>query len=272
MLDCMDTKLGVFFTCYTETESVEYAIDTLFLVYPNIPVYLVSDGGSDFSFLEKKYGTKKIKTILSDDTRGLIPKISKTTFKNPEWQSYILNSIVTFFNRVEGAINFCNTEYLLVMEPDVLVRGELNIPQNMVFSGSRINKNISTELREIIKKIPGAIDVNNWGATPALFRSDVFIKAWNKLKTNPELLNKMSIAEHRLANYDMTFAVLFALIGIPEEYNPDIIECLRDSNWEKKKNPLVHQFRRYYPKNNYTGTHAADAHSSKRWYEFWKSN
>ena len=48
-------NLGVFFTCYTELEAVEYSIDLLETVYPDIPVYIVSDGGSDYSFISEKY-------------------------------------------------------------------------------------------------------------------------------------------------------------------------------------------------------------------------
>jgi hypothetical protein len=53
------------------------------------------------------------------------------------------------------------------------------------------------------------------------------------------------------------FAVLFALIGIPETFNSEIIECFRDSNWQIKNNPLVHQFRAKYPlsSDGYNGTH-----------------
>lgn len=265
------TKFGVYFTCYTEKESVENAIKLLFEIYPDIPVYLVSDGGADYGYLEEKFKGKRIKTMLGEDTRGLIPKIPKENFRSEEWQAYAQKSIVTFFNRVKDAINYCGTEYLLVMEPDVLVRGKLTIPGGSLFSGSRVNKGISKELREIVRKVPGAIDVNHWGATPAIFKSDTFLQAWHKLESDSALLRALCMAEHRLPNYDLTFAVLFALIGVPEERNPDIIECLRDKNWRTKPQPLVHQYRELYPKMDYSGTHATDAHKVKRpWYMFWK--
>jgi hypothetical protein len=52
-----ENKIGVFYTCYTEKAAVEFSLDMLFEIYPEIRVYLVSDGGSDYSFLNSKpYG------------------------------------------------------------------------------------------------------------------------------------------------------------------------------------------------------------------------
>ena len=41
--------------------------------------------------------------------------------------------------------------------------------------------------------------------------------------------------------------VLFSLIGYEEEYNSEIVECTRNSNWKNTQHPLVHQFREFYP-------------------------
>jgi hypothetical protein len=51
--------------------------------------------------------------------------------------------------------------------------------------------------------------------------------------------------------------VLFSLIGIEEEINPDIVECFRTPNWERSNHPLVHQYRAKYPlqSEGYNGTH-----------------
>ena len=59
------SDFGVFYTCYKEKEAVEYSLATLFSVYPECPVYLVSDGGHDYSYLESKYPT--LKTELEEE-------------------------------------------------------------------------------------------------------------------------------------------------------------------------------------------------------------
>ncbi len=75
-------------------------------------------------------------------------------------------------------------------------------------------------------------------------------------------LDKLAVSDHRLANYDVLFAVMFAAAGYEETYNPEIVECFRDHTWRHSWHPLVHQFRDHYPKKNdgYDGFHTKHIH------------
>ena len=252
---------GVFYTCYTETKAVDFSVTKLLEIYPECPIYLVSDGGSDYSFLKSK--SRKIFTSVENDSRGFIPFIEEKTFRDDENQEKIKTSILTFLDRVERAIDYCNKDLLLVMEPDVLVRGKLNFfPDDAHLLGSRVNVGLSDELRNVVKSQVGAIDVNCWGATPAFFRCSTFKETHKLLKDKPELLDALCRSDRRLANYDVLFAVIFALVGKEEVFNPEIIECFRDKFWTSKNNPLVHQFREFYPKKSegYDGSHTKHPH------------
>lgn len=250
-------KIGVFYTCYKEKEAVEYSLDVLYSIYPDIPVYLISDGGSDYGFLKNKEYGKHMEVMLEEDSRGGVPKITEETYLEPDNISYIKKSIDTFLKRVERAIEFCDCEYLLVMEPDVLVRGKLNIPDGSKFMGSRINFGLSQELKNVLLSVDGAIPVDVWGATPAIFNSETYLEAHKALMSNNDLLDRLCKSDCRLANYDVLFGVLFGVIGVHEEFNPDIIECYRDPNWKNSDKPLVHQFRAKYPTSSdgYDGRH-----------------
>ena len=57
--------IGFFYTCYKEHRAVEYSIKRLRRVYPDAPIYLVSEG-ADFSYLEEDYD--EISTHLEEDT------------------------------------------------------------------------------------------------------------------------------------------------------------------------------------------------------------
>ena len=46
--------IGFFYTCYKEHKAVEYSLKRLRRVYPDAPIYLVSEG-ADFSYLEEDY-------------------------------------------------------------------------------------------------------------------------------------------------------------------------------------------------------------------------
>jgi hypothetical protein len=248
-------NFSVFYTCYTEVDAVAYAIDTLKTIYPDCPVYLVSDGGSNYSFLETKYAN--IKTNLEFDSRGFVPQINDN-FRDPDQQFLIKQSILTFLDRTKRAIEYGQKDYLLVMEPDVLVRGKLSNPNNNYLLGTRINSGLSDELKQTLQLYPQGISIDHWGATPAIFNSQMFLKAYDNFLKYPELLDKLCLSDKRLANYDIVFPVLFATIGIVESFNPEIVECYRNPEWQNNSQPLVHQFRAKYPtaSQGYTGRHS----------------
>jgi len=202
---------GVFYTCYTEKKAVDYSLEVLYGIYPDVPVYLISDGGSDYSDLEERYSSLgfNLKTHLEVDSRGLIPTFAhREDFNTEEIQQKVFDSVITFIERIKRAIDYSKKEFLLVMEPDVLVRGKISNPGNHKLLGSRV-------------------------------------------------LRKLCRADRRFANYDFMFAVLFALIGIPESINDEIVECFRNPHWETTWHPLVHQYRAKYPlsTDGYDGTH-----------------
>jgi len=165
--------------------------------------------------------------------------------------------VMTFLERLKRAIDYSNKEFLLVMEPDVLVRGKISNPDKHKLLGSRVNIGMSDQIREIVRGYPGSIDVNTWGITPAIFECSSFLKIYDIIKNDPELLKKLCYADRRFSNYDFMFAILFALIGIPESINPEIVECFRNPSWETTWHPLIHQYRAKYPLSTegYDGTH-----------------
>lgn len=253
-------NFSVFYTCFTETNAVDYSIGVLRSIYPDVKIYLVSDGGNDFSFLKNKYSN--IETLLEKDSRGFIPSIGDD-YKLPEIQKKIKDSILTFLDRVNRAIDYGDQEYLLIMEPDVLVRGKISNMNNGKLLGSRINIGLSNEIKSVLSNYDGAIPINNWGVTPAIFCTNSFKKAYNNLLNDSVLLDNLCLSDKRLANYDVLFAVLFATIGIEETFNPEIVECFRNPYWETSNHPLVHQYRAKYPlsSDGYNGTHIVNKNS-----------
>jgi hypothetical protein len=237
-------KLGIVYTCYNEKKAIEYSLKILNSIYPDIKVYLASDGGLNYSYLEKEYNN--LKTVVENDTFSLAKHINGDNFKIFENQIKIKNCILATINRLNNAIDYCDSEYILMMDPDTLVRGKLNIPDNVKLLGTRINKPFPEEYKNILKNISGAKVINCWGATPGIFDVLTYKKALNYLNNNIELLDKFTMSFYAMHAHDVLLPTLFALIGEEETFNPDVVECLRNPNWKNSDQPLVHQFRYYY--------------------------
>jgi len=250
-----ELDFGVFYTCYTEQEAVEYSLELLKEIYPDVPIFLISDGGSDYSHLGDKF--KNSKFLLEYDSRGMVPKINTQNWLDPKMQKIMIDSISTFMERIKRAIDFCKKPYLLIMEPDVLVRGKLHINGSPKLLGSKVNYYhwAMEDVNSILSRIPGSINVSHYGATPAIIESEAFVNVYEFFKKRPNLIEEFCKIDSNFANYDILLTVFFAALGYEEVLNPELSECLRDPNWESSNHPLLHQFRRYYPKSNYNGRH-----------------
>jgi hypothetical protein len=251
-----EIDFGVFYTCYTEKEAIEHSLSLLYEIYPEVPVYLVSDGGSDFSYLEKNY--KMLKTSVEYDSRSKIPSISDHNWENSDIRNYVKNSIWTFLSRLERAVYFCNKPYMLIMEPDVLVRGKLHLDENIVLAGSRVNFYhwAKDDINKIFKSIPGSKPITHYGCIPAIFKSEKFIEVLQYFMRNPKFIDNFCSVDSQFANYDILLGVIFSALGYVEQINPELLECYRHPNWKTSNHPLLHQFRIFYPKDNYDGRHS----------------
>jgi hypothetical protein len=249
------SSIGFFFSCFKEKKAVEYSLSQLVSHYPDSPIYLVSDGGEDFSYLESKY--KNLKTFLEEDTMSETFKITAGpsgcdqkvgNYVEGYYQDVIKKCALAVLNRLESAVNYCKTDYILMMDPDTLVRGKLTIPEGSKLLGSRINQGFPKGLKDILERVEGAKVIDCWGATPAIFETQTYMKSWELLKNTPELLDLMAKEFYAIYAHDVLLPIIFALVGEEETFNPDIIECSRNPFWEMQSNTLVHQFKKYYEK------------------------
>lgn len=245
----MYDPIGFFYTCYNEIRAVEYSIKRLRRSYPEAPIYLVSEG-EDFSYLEETYD--ELSTHVDEDTMsptfGITGDFWTGNFKEEKHQKAIHKCAWATLNRLEKAIEYCKTDYMVMCDPDTLVRGELTIPEGVKLLGSKLNQ-LPPEfngLQKVLESIDGAISIDSWGAQPCVFETSTFLKALNMLKSNTDILSRLSMEYYALHAHDLLLPLVFALVGEEETFNPDIIECERDGKWQSKPNPLVHQFRVYY--------------------------
>jgi hypothetical protein len=236
-------KLCVFLTCFDEKKAVEFLLQKLHEIYPNINVYIVSEK-VDLTYLENNFNNLKFNLV--EDTMSKTFEVTDQNFREEIHQNNIKKCALAVIERLKNCIECFDSEYILMMDPDTLVRGKLNIPEDVKLLGSRINVGFPKEIHEVLFSVEGSRVIDSWGATPAIFHTKTFIKAYNFIKENDYILNKLCQAFYAIFAHDVLLPLLFALIGEEETFNPDIIECNRNFNWENTSNPLVHQFKLYY--------------------------
>lgn len=250
-------NVGFFYTVFTEKRAVEYSFQQLRKWYPDSKVYLVSDGGLDFSFL--KENDSNIETVLDEDTISETFGITAGTtgcdyvngnYRQEKYQKAIIKCAYAVLNRMEKAIEYCEyPDWMVMCDPDCLIRGELNFPPEAKLLGQRSNCCLPIGYRNILKNIEGAIQISKWGASPCVFEVTTFLKALKKFREIDEtenLMHQFAQEFYGIYAHDVLFPTLFALVGEKEVFNPDIVECHKNPNWKQNSKPLVHSFTEYY--------------------------
>jgi len=244
--------VGFIYSVFKEKKALDYSIKNLRIHYPEEKIYLISDGGLDYTYLENEY--TNLTTSLEEDTMSETFKITGDyitgNFRQEYYQEVIKKCAYTVLDRVTRAIEYCNyPDWMVMCDPDCLIRGQLNFPDDGKILGSRINCCLPEGYRNILNSIDGAISISRWGASPCVFEVSTFLRALEKfryLDTTEDLLDKLCKEFYAMYAHDVLFPTLFALVGEEETFNPDVVECTRNPNWRNTQHPLVHQFREYY--------------------------
>ena len=243
-------SIGVRYVAFKEVNAVNHSLQLFRRVYPDAPVYLVSDGGSDFSYLESD---PNIKFTMGIDTMGyaaagpsLDKMIADKTFDVE--LALKIGEPVHFMDRMKDAIEYCKTDYMLLMEPDVIVRSKIKIDSSHHLVGQKPN-DIEPEVLNYIRSRGGNESVRHFGPVGGLVRSESFLKVYDLVQSDPQMLRDLLKISPRVKCWDYLIVVLFAIAGFPYEESDQIVECIRNPFWKITSHPVVHQFRDFYNYN-----------------------
>ena len=237
-------KLGFMVTCFDEVNAIDVALTSLRHYYPEEGIVIFCEGNvEDFGFMRGKY---EAKVCESADTQSSLLKLSNSNYKKED-QFNVELAMNVLLTRISLACSWNDCEYLLLHCPDTLIRGKITIPDDAGLLGSLVNPYFIPKINDILSKY-GGIEVDVFGAVPAIFNVADFRKAQKIIKDNPTILAELAEASCYAFSHDIFMSCLFSLIGKREEYNPEIVECGRNPNWMQTNCPIVHQFRTFYPK------------------------
>ena len=255
----MDTKRfkfrsqgpDVFFICYKEKKAVEEAIKSIRKFHPLCSIYITSDGGMDFSYLSN-YIEPQFKAVVEpEQTVGVTKNIEKMIQENKFPIVQLFMASVEFLKRLKKACDFITAEWILLMEPDVYVRGPLHIPDHPLV-GPKPNKWPDHVGKYLVDH--GGIDNKAWGAAAGIMHRKTFLKIADDLLEHQEKILDFLYIDPRIACYDYLLAFIFSLYGYRYEENPDLTECKRNPEWRTSGHPLLHQYMENYEEG--TNKHA----------------
>ena len=249
--------IGFIYNCvFKQKKAFEHSVEAIRRVYRDAKIYVVSDGGLDYSYMEDE----NLKFSMEEDTVSPARGVNGDNFETPEHQKIIKTGMAATLRRLEAGIEYCgNPEWICMTEPDVLIRGRISHPDNAKLLGTRVNHAWHSDgcldqfmgMNTLLAEIEGAIPVIRWGAVPVIFHTETFLKGLKVYKDNFELLDKLTEKHYNPGAFDIFVDLIFALIGEQEVYSSEYTECLRNPIWKDSEHPIVHQYREYYEKDDH---------------------
>lgn len=258
-IDGENVTIGfIYNSVYKQKKSFEYGLARVREYYPTSKVYVVSDGGLDYSYLEDEY--KDLKFEMGEDTISPYIKMNFHNYLEFDNQIAIKKNIAATIERVTKGIEYCgNPDWIFLTEPDVLLRGKISYPSNGKVLGSRLNYAWDIpgrleqymDMNKILSQIDGSIPMFRWGAVPAIFHTETFLKSVKVYQENFDLLDGVTATVFGINCFDVIIPFLFSLVGEEEVYNSEVIECIRNPEWKTTSHPIIHQWRELYDEKDH---------------------
>jgi hypothetical protein len=220
---------SVYHQCFNNKKATDFAVSNFRKHNSEVPYYLISDGGQDFSDIAEKYNCKFV----------LAPENIGTTYLEKE-------KAKIYLNRLKDAFEYSGSKYLLTMEDDVLCRGELIVEDDFNIAMSYVpgNKIRSYIFDKLINKYKIQPNIDWYGATGGTFLNKNIFFDEDKVKKVNQFMEEDF--ESEIGSIDEFIVVLYLVCGLECAVNNALGETHRTPNWRETDLPLIHCFKEMY--------------------------
>ncbi len=235
--------LSVFHQCYKQKRATAEAIKSFRNVYPKANYFLVSDSGDDFSELALEFNCSyyhdPVHLGYRDHTH------------NSGIYGMTKDEVLLWLHRFYVACQVNGTKYILMMEDDVLVRGEIDIPDDTEFSGFALpgNKFQSEFMNYLKSKYDVKFNVDYYGTGGgSIFNAETFMKNYDKV-TNIFKSEFDFMKDNLCGNLgwvDVWMPIYYFLSGKSYTPNLNLTEIPHNPDWQQSGHSVVHQYKKYY--------------------------
>jgi hypothetical protein len=140
------------------------------------------------------------------------------------------------------------TENILCLEPDTYIRGKIEFKRTLGIECVSVN-DYPLDLLEKVKEISGTeLTIPGWGFCVGLTTRSCLISIHNWVIENPQTIIELLEIDQRLENIDHGIPILAHLAGYKVGKSKQIIEVNRNRFWRFSRKPIVHQFKKFYPR------------------------
>ena len=236
-------NLSVFHQCYKQKVATKECIKAFRRFYPKNNYFLISDGGDDFSDLASEFNCSYYHDPVNLGYRDHTHESGIYGMTKDE--------VLLWLGRFKLACEINDTKYILMMEDDVLVRGEITIPEDTEFAGLGIpgNKFQPEFMNYLIRKYDVEFNVDYYG-TPggSIFNAHTFLENYDRVIQifQAEFDYIKDNLSGNLGWVDVWMPTYYFLCGKKFTQNPNLTETTRCYDWEFSNYSLVHQFKKYY--------------------------
>ena len=207
--------LGVFHSTYYNREQFKFSFNNFRKHFPNAPYLIYSDFGDDFleyvddnTFFKKSniryYGT------------------GPNAYWNDNWDIWF-----SYYQRLKDACEICGTDYILVMEDDVLINNHFNIEEDFDFCGpcsAYLSNNI---INFIESKINEKINSHYGLCGGSIFNAKKFLENYDKILDNLKKYHyeySSNLTDIISLVGDGNFTIQFNLLGLKYECSKWILD------------------------------------------------
>lgn len=226
--------LGAVFQCFRMRKATQYALVHYRKFLPDSPLLLISDGGEDFSDLAAAHGClyEYRPNIYGNADIGYAYDAARTL----EWWA-----------RQKSAVDKCGTDYILIMEDDVLVIDKVVIETDFHLNGPNCGQPITPEMVVDMVTCSGVPATNYGMCGGSIYNAKTFNAIYDDviadIKQNHDRLYKTS--GYRLLGYpDANMVYHFGKRGFRFEPSPWLAEIQRGERREGKS--ILHQYKDQY--------------------------
>lgn len=162
--------------------------------HPNSPITIVADEVCDFSDYQKKYNVDVVYSNIKCDPRG---RLTFETFKE-------------YINRIYNHCKSCNSEFVVILEDDVVTYKTITKYPLTSCAGPRTNSYEPTLVDFLQKKFNNKINYGYGMSGGSIFKSEDFLKSYENFSN----LEFFSLLDKRIPYYsDVGLTLLFQLSG-----------------------------------------------------------